>query len=97
MRLSNTYKTMNGRINAEAEVENNVIISIKFGGDFYLKPEGALLILEKHLNGVELRRELVTNAVNTFYLFGIESLNATKEELVDAILGLRDNKISAKI
>lgn len=97
MHRSNFYKTMNGNINVEAEIENNVIIKIKMSGDFYIKPDGAQALLEKHLIGVELKREFVSNAVNIFYLFGIETLNATKEDFVSAILGLGEKKPAGKI
>lgn len=97
MQLANFYRTPNGNIKVDAEVQNNVIISIKLTGDFYIKPVNALPLLEKHLTGVELKRELVSNTLNIFYLFGMESLNATNEDIVNAILGLRDKKASGKI
>ena len=44
--------------------------------------------------GVGFRRESITNAVNTFYLFGAKTEKITKEQLIDAIVGL--HKIGGK-
>lgn len=90
MRIRNTYAITNGSIDIDAEVEHNVIISIKIKADAgATDPAEFLSLLERHLRGVELRRDYVTNAVNVFYLLGVKTDKITKEQFIDAIMGLR--------
>lgn len=88
MRISNSYATAHGNINLDADIENNVIINIKIWGDFILKPDKSINLLENHLRGVELKRELVANAINVFYILGIES-NMSQEDFINALMGLK--------
>lgn len=89
MQMSNLYATKTGFIKIEAEVDNSVILKIKISGDFSIKPVDALSLIEKHLIGVELKKEYVTNAVGVFYLLGIETPDLVKEDFVNAIMGLK--------
>jgi lipoate---protein ligase len=90
MRMSNLYKARKGLVRVEADVENNTIIDIRLTGDFFMVPEDALWLLEKHLRGVELDRRLLESAINLFYFLGIDTPMLTQEDLVNAIMGVRD-------
>ncbi|MGD0729043.1 MAG: lipoate protein ligase C-terminal domain-containing protein [Candidatus Micrarchaeaceae archaeon] len=90
--MTNTYATKMGFITVDAEVENNVILSIKISGDFTIKPDDALSLIEKHLSGVELERKFVGNAVGVFYMLGVETPNLIKEDFINAIMGLKEEK-----
>jgi len=94
MQMSNLYKAPKGLIRVDAEVENNIIIDIRLTGDFFMVPENALWLLEKHLKGVELSREFLQSAINVFYLLGIETPMLAREDLTNAILGVK-NEISS--
>ncbi len=89
MRVHNAYKISDGVIEINAEVEHNVIIDIRITGNVRADPGELLSLLEKHLRGVELRRDYVSNAINVFYLLGVKTENVTKEQLVDAIMELK--------
>lgn len=88
--MSNLYKALKGLIRVEAEVENNIIIGIRITGDFFMVPEDALWLLEKHLKGVELNRQMLQSAINVFYVLGVETPMLEKSDLVDAILGVKN-------
>lgn len=88
--MSNLYKAPKGLVRVEAEVENNTIIEIRLTGDFFMVPEDALWLLEKHLKGVELDREMLQSTVNVFYMLGVETPMLAKEDLVEAILGVKN-------
>lgn len=92
MQMSNFYKLQKGFIYIKAEVENNTIIDINIIGDFDINPKDALGLLEKHLKGVELNRELLTNAINVVYIMGAETPNVRKEDFVNAIMDLKKKK-----
>ena len=88
--MSNLYRAPKGLIRVEAEVENNTILDIKITGDFFMVPEEALLLLEKHLRGVELDRKLLSNTIDTFYLMGIDTPMLGREDMINAILGVKN-------
>ena len=89
MQMSNLYTTKTGFIKVEAEVENNVILEIKISGSFSIKPADALSLIEKHLRGVELEQKFVANAVNIFYILGVETPDLAKEDFINAIMGIK--------
>ncbi len=89
MRLQNTC-TINGIvITVRATVKEERIAKIEIDGDIGANPSDFITLLDKHLVGVGFRKESITNAVNTFYLLGARTEKITKEQLVEAILGLR--------
>jgi Bacterial lipoate protein ligase C-terminus len=90
MQMSNLYKASKGLIRVEANVENNIILDIRLTGDFFMIPENTLWLLEKHLKGIELDRKLVKGAVNVFYLLGVQTPMLTKDDLVNAIVGVKN-------
>lgn len=90
MRMSNLYKAQKGLIRVDANVENNIILDIRLTGDFFMIPEDALRLLEKHLSGVELSRHFVSKTVNVFYMMGVDTPMLSRDDLVDAILGVRN-------
>ncbi len=86
--MSNLYKASKGLIRVEAEVENNTIIGIRLTGDFFMVPESSLWLLEKHLKGVELDREMLKSAIDVFYVMGVDTPMLSREDLVNAIHGV---------
>jgi len=94
MRMSNLYKAPKGLIRVEANVESNIIISIRLTGDFFMVPEGALWLLERHLRGIELNLAPLSNAINIFYALGIETPMLSENDLVSAIIGVKSETSS---
>lgn len=94
MWVSNLYKAPKGLIRVHADVENDLILEIRITGDFFLIPEDALELLEKHLHGVELERKFVDNAIGVFYAIGVITPMLTKDDFVNAIMGVK-NEIKA--
>lgn len=90
MQMSNLYKAPKGLIRVKADVENNIILDIRITGDFFMIPEDTLWLLEKHLKGIELDRKLVRGAVNVFYVLGLETPMLSREDLVNAIVGVKN-------
>jgi lipoate---protein ligase len=90
MRMSNLYKASKGLIRVNADIENNTILDIRLTGDFFMVPEEALWMLEKHLKGVELNRKLVRSAINVFYVLGVDTPMLERDDLVDAIMGVKN-------
>lgn len=89
MRMFNLYKAPKGLIRVEADVESNIIIKIRLTGDFFMVPEGALWLLERHLRGIELKLNPLSSAINMFYGLGIETPMLSEQDLVNAIIGVK--------
>ena len=90
MRVSSLYKAPKGLIRINAEIEDNVIVDIKITGDFFMLPEDSVEFLEKHLRGVELEQSFLENAMESFYAIGIVTPAITKEDFVNAVLGVKN-------
>jgi hypothetical protein len=89
MRLQNTCNINSVTVTVKATVKGERIAKIEIDGDLGADPSDFITLLDKHLIGVGFRRESVTNAVNTFYLLGAKTEKITKEQLIEAIMGLR--------
>ncbi len=90
MHLQNSYSVKGGTLKIEAEIENNLITMMKIEGDLGSDPADFATFLEKHLKGVLFKRESITNAITTLYLLGAKTEKVTKEELIEAIMGLSE-------
>ena len=53
-------------------------------------PEGALWLLERHLRGIELKLDTLSSAINMFYGLGIETPMLSESDLVNAIIGVKN-------
>ncbi len=89
MRLQNTCNINSVTVTVKATVKGDRIAKIEIDGDLGADPSDLMTLLGKHLIGVGFRRESVTNAVNTFYLLGAKTEKITKEQLIEAIMGLK--------
>ncbi|HIH50448.1 MAG: lipoate protein ligase C-terminal domain-containing protein [Candidatus Micrarchaeaceae archaeon] len=89
MRLQNTCNINSVTVTVKATVKGDRIAKIEIDGDLGANPSDFMTLLGKHLIGVGFRRESVTNAVNTFYLLGARTEKITKEQLIEAIMGLK--------
>lgn len=86
----NFCRTENGHIRIKVDVENGTIMNIRITGNFFMIPEDSLWMLERHLNGVLLERNALKKAIGIFYILGIETPMLTRDEIVNAILGAKD-------
>lgn len=90
MRVSSMYKAQKGLIKISADVDNGTIRSIQITGDFFMYPEDALPRLEAKLSGKKLELQDISKAVDDFYGNGVQTPSMTKEDMVNAIMGVRD-------
>jgi hypothetical protein len=90
MRVYSLYKAQKGLIKVNADVENNVIRDISITGDFFMLPEEYLPSLELRLIGRELEDHDIDNAVEEFYMTGVDTPLLTKEDFVNAVLGVKN-------
>ncbi|MCL5430311.1 MAG: lipoate--protein ligase family protein [Candidatus Marsarchaeota archaeon] len=90
MQVSSMYKAEKGLIKISADVEGETIRSIRITGDFFLIPEESIVELERSLVGKRLDEEALNETVGRFYSTGIVSPSMTKEDLVKAILGVKN-------
>lgn len=89
MRLQNTCYINGIEVKIKADVKDKQIKKMEIEGDLGANPSDFISLLEKHFIGVGFRREAITNAVNTFYLLGARTEKVTKEQLIEAIMGLK--------
>jgi len=92
MRFQNTCSINGITVKVNATVKGGRIAKIEIDGDLGANPSDFITLLDKHLVGVGFRRESITNAVNTFYLLGAKTEKITKEQLIEAIIGLHSNR-----
>jgi lipoate-protein ligase A len=90
MLVHSLYKGAKGLLRVEAELEAGVLTKVRITGDFFMVPEEALPRLESKLNGVKLDRDSVLKAVSAFYKSGVETPMLSKEDIVNAVLGVKD-------
>ncbi len=88
MLVHSLYKGAKGLLRVEAELDAGVITKVRITGDFFMVPEEALPRLEGKLNGVKLDRESVMKVVSDFYKSGVETPMLSKDDIVNAILGV---------
>lgn len=92
MPKTNILELPNGFVRVDAEIDKNLIKEIKIMGEINSNPPDLLFLIQRNLKGVELERKFVTNAINVFYLLGAKSETVTKEQLVDLIMSLKEEK-----
>ena len=80
------FKAPKGVIKVELETENDRIVRISLGGDFFMYPEDALEQLEQKLIGVPVGRENLLAVVKEFYSGGVQTPMVEQEHWVEAIL-----------
>ncbi len=90
MQLSSLYKAPKGLLKIRADIEHGVIRDIMITGDFFMIPEESLPLLEGKLLGKRLERRDVEIAVEELYAMDVQTPGLSKEDLVRAILGVRD-------
>jgi hypothetical protein len=89
MHVHSSYNIGTGIVEIDARIEKKLVAEIKITGDLGANPPDFVQLLEKHLVGVRFKKEAITNAVTTFYLLGARTEKITKEQLIDAIMGMR--------
>ncbi len=90
MRLHSIYKAPKGLIRVELEVENGIIGRAIITGDFFMVPEDALAMLERHLSGVRFDEAAISNAISAFYLLGMSTPMLKKEDFIKAIISAKN-------
>lgn len=75
-------------IRLTADVEGDMIKSIRINGDFFIFPEEAIDILEKNLTGIKLDDASVKKAVGKFY-DKAQTPGTIPDDFVAAVLSLR--------
>lgn len=61
------FKAPKGVIKVELELKNNRISRVSISGDFFMYPEEAIEALERALEGVEAKEDVLLTAVLNFY------------------------------
>ena len=90
MRMSGVYKAQKGLIKVNLEAEGNIIKEIEITGDFFMLPESALPALECRLVGRSLDKKDLDDAVEEFYLTGVDTPLLSKDDFVNAVLGVKN-------
>ena len=90
MRVLNIYKAQKGLIKVSADVDDGHIHGIQITGDFFMYPEDALPRLEHNLTGVKLDQQEITGIIERFYSNGVQTPSMTKEDLINAIMGVKN-------
>ncbi len=90
MLMRSIYKAPKGLIRVELEVDGRIISRMIVTGDFFMVPEDALQMLERHMSGVRFEEKAVTNAVSAFYLLGMSTPMLKKEDFIKAIMGAKN-------
>jgi hypothetical protein len=90
MEVSSLYKAQKGLIKVRADIEGNVINDIEITGDFFMIPESALPELEMRLIGKRLERAELEETLEQFYITGVETPLLTKDDFVNAVLGVKN-------
>ena len=85
--LKGELKAKNGKLLKCTLVNRNKRIDkIRITGDFFMYPEEKIEELEKELMGVELKRECIAQKIDCFFLSGVTTLGAKKEDFVEVIM-----------
>ncbi len=89
MNNSAVYKVEGGKlIRVSLEAEQGKITSIRIFGDFFLHPEEAIELIEKGLQGAELKEESLIEKItsiverNSIQLFGFNAGDLAKAIMV---------------
>jgi len=79
-------------IRLRAEMIGHKIGNIQIRGDMFVIPKEAVSVLERMLCGVELERAELSEIIAKFYeVTGAQTLGMTIEDLVTALMNLREN------
>jgi hypothetical protein len=92
MHVKSVYEFRNQILAIEADIKKDVILKIKISGDLGANAVETAL-LEKRLTGVKLQKNFVTNAINLYYLLGAKTEKIKKEELIEAVMSLKPDRI----
>jgi hypothetical protein len=90
MQSKSIYKVPNGKllkIFLEYNEKNNLIKTLKITGDFFVYPEEAIEIIETKLINSLLKREILTEKINSIIIKNnIEFIGLDAEGLTEGIL-----------
>ncbi len=85
--LSAEYKVKGGKLlRCSLNVDNNVILSIKITGDFFMYPEEKIENLESMLKNMEMNEENIREKINVFFNSDVQVVGADAGDFVKLIM-----------